>query len=52
MKMASDGFWLYLISEEKPNYEITGKYLFFSPDIDKLIEIANNEIKKHGLRRQ
>ena len=51
MKMASDGFWLYLISEEKPNYEITGKYLFFSPDIDKLIEIANNEIEKYGFHR-
>ena len=49
--MIFDGFWLRFISEEEPNYEITGKYLFFSPDKDKLIEIANNEIEKHGFHR-
>lgn len=43
-----DGYWIWLFSEEKPNYEITGKYLFFSSDKDKLIEIASNEIEKHG----
>jgi len=51
MKMVFDGYWLWLISEEKPNYEITGKYLFFSSDKDKLIEIATNEIEKHGFHR-
>ena len=47
MKMKSDGYWLWLFSEEKPKYEITGKYLFFSSDKDKLIEIASKEIEKH-----
>lgn len=32
-----------MISEEEPNYKMTGKYLFFSPDQDRLIEIATNE---------
>jgi len=48
MKMMFDGFWLWLIGEKKPNYQIIGKYLFFSSDEDKLIEIATNEIEKHG----
>ena len=51
MKMTFDGYWLRLISEEEPDYVITGKYLFFSSDIDKLIEIAINEIEKHGFHR-
>ena len=51
MKMMFDGYWIWLISDEKPNYEITGKYLFFSSDKDKLIEIATNEIEKHGFHR-
>ncbi len=52
MKMEiAQGFWLWLLSEEKPSYKITGKYLFFSSDQDKLIEIANNEIEKHGFHR-
>ncbi len=48
MKVIFDGYWIWLFSEEKPNYEITGKYLFFSSDKDKLIGIAANEIEKHG----
>jgi hypothetical protein len=43
-----DGYWIWLLSEKKPTYAITGKYLFFSEDKDKLIEIAKNEIEKHG----
>jgi len=48
MKMKFDGYWIWLFGEEKPDYEITGKYLFFSSDKDKLIGIATNEIEKHG----
>lgn len=48
MKMMFNGYWLWLINEEKPNHKITDKYLFFSPDKDKLVEIATNEIEKHG----
>jgi hypothetical protein len=43
-----DGYWIWLLSREKPTYEITGKYLFFSDDKDKLIEIAVNEMGNHG----
>jgi len=48
MKIKFDGYWIWLFGEEKPNYEITGKYLFFSEDKRKLIGIATNEIEKHG----
>ena len=43
--------WLWLVSDEKPDYKITGKYLFFSPDKEKLIELATNEMKKHGFHK-
>jgi len=48
MKVKFDGYWIWLLSEEKSSYTITGKYLFFSEDKDKLIEIATNEIENHG----
>jgi len=48
MKIKFGGYWIWLFSEQEPNYHITGKYLFFSEDKDKLIEIATNEIEKHG----
>jgi len=48
MKMIMGGYWLWMESKEEPDYEITGKYLFFSEDQDKLIEIATNEIENHG----
>jgi len=51
MKMMFNGYWIWLMSDEKPDYEITGKYLFFSPNRDKLIEVATNEIEKHGFHR-
>jgi hypothetical protein len=40
--------WIWLRSREKLTYGITGKYLFFCDDKNKLIEIAVNEIEKHG----
>lgn len=48
MKALFDGYWIWLRSKEKLTYEITGKYLFFCDDKDKLIRIAINEIEKHG----
>jgi hypothetical protein len=51
MKTKFNGYWIWLLSEEKPNYKITGKYLFFYKDKDKLIRIAANEIEKHGFHR-
>jgi hypothetical protein len=51
MKAKFDGYWIWLLSEKKPDYEITGKYLFFSSDKEKLIEIATNEIEKHDFHK-
>jgi len=51
MKAVFDGYWIWLLSEEKPSYRITGKYLFFSEDMDKLIGIATNEIENHGFHK-
>jgi hypothetical protein len=48
MKEHFDGYWIWLLSEKRPDYEITGKYLFFHEDKEKLIEIARNEIENHG----
>jgi hypothetical protein len=48
MRREFDGYWIWLFSEEKPDYGITGKYLFFCEDKDRLIEIAQNEIENHG----
>jgi hypothetical protein len=44
-------YWLYLLSEEQPLYEITGKYLFFNESKEKLIDIAKNEIDNHEFHR-
>lgn len=44
----SNGYWYWIKSKEQPPYEITGKYLFFSENQKRLIEIAKNEIKNHG----
>ena len=46
-----DGYWIWFLKEEKPNYEIGGKYLFFSEDKNKLIEIAKNEIANHSFHQ-
>jgi len=43
-----DGYWIWLLNREKLTYGITGKYLFFSEDKNKLIEIAINELENHG----
>jgi hypothetical protein len=48
MKERFGGYWIWLLSEKRPDYEILGKYLFFHEDKDKLIEIARNEIDNHG----
>jgi hypothetical protein len=51
MKKILNGYWIWLLNEEKPEYQITGKYLFFCEDKDKLIGIATNEIEKHGFHK-
>jgi len=41
------GGWIWFFSEEKCDYEIIGKYLFFCDDKNKLIKIAENEITNY-----
>ena len=48
VKTEDTGYWIYVISEKKPNYDITGKYLFFSENKERLLEIAKNEILEQG----
>ena len=48
VKRHFDGYWNWLLSPEEPDYQITGKYLFFDPDKEKLIRIAEKEIAEHG----
>ena len=40
--------WSYLLCVEKPPYNITGKYLFFSNDWELLQQIAITEIENNG----
>ena len=47
MKIIYDGYWNWIIGDKEPSYQITGKYLFFSSDKEKLIQIAKNEIENH-----
>ncbi len=47
-QIRDDGIWIWIQSETKPSYSITGKYLFFSEDRARLIEIAKKEIRNHG----
>jgi hypothetical protein len=47
VKIEDTGYWIYIISDKKPSYVNTGKYLFFSKDKERLVEIAKNEILEH-----
>ena len=47
VKIEDTGYWTYIISE-KPSHDITGKYLFFSENKERLFEIAKNEILEHN----
>lgn len=51
MRQHFDGYWIWLLSEEKPNCTITGKYLFFSENKERLLNIARNEIEHHGFHK-
>ncbi|MHA1739399.1 MAG: hypothetical protein ACTSWD_12485 [Candidatus Heimdallarchaeota archaeon] len=44
----TDGYWEYFIHKQKPNYKITGKYLFFCKDREVLRQIAIDEIENNG----
>lgn len=51
MREVFDGYWIWVRSSDKPDYKIIGKYLFFSEDREKLLEIAKNEMLNHGFHR-
>ena len=51
VKKEFNGFWIWVRSPDKPDYKITGKYLFFSEERERLLEIAKNEILNHGFHR-
>jgi hypothetical protein len=42
------GGWHHLVADGDTPYEITGKYLFFSPSADRLLDIGRREIIEHG----
>jgi hypothetical protein len=44
-------YWIWLLKNERPNYKIMGKYLFYSEDKNKLIEIGKNEIENHNFHQ-
>ncbi len=43
-----DGYWEHFERNEPPPYEITGKYLFFSPDRAALVKIAIGALERGG----
>jgi hypothetical protein len=47
LKIEDSGYWTYITSEKELGYVITGKYLFFSENKDRLFDIAKNEILEH-----
>lgn len=47
----SDGYWERFFSPEEPDYEIKGKYLFFSLDREVLVTIAKQEIAEGPFHR-
>jgi len=46
-----DGYWIWLSGQDKPDYEITGKYLFFDSNKKRLIDIAHKEISEQGFHK-
>ena len=48
VRLVFDGYWVRLFSRTTAPYPITGKYMFFSRDSEKLRRIALAEIRAHG----
>lgn len=47
----NDGYWDQFIRRTPPDYEITGKYLFFSENRGALVKIALEELENGGFHR-
>lgn len=41
-------WWEFFVRNDQPDYEITGKYLFFASDRDRVIEVAIQELERGG----
>ena len=50
VRLAFDGYWVWVHSKEKRSRHVSGKYLFFCADTDHLQEIALTEIRDHGFQ--
>lgn len=48
VRLSFDGYWVWVRSMQNPGSPVSGKYLFFSEDSDRLREIALAEIRGHG----
>ena len=48
VKIEFDGYWYWILSQQDCDYKIAGKYLFFSTNQQRLVEIATKEILQHG----
>ena len=46
-----DGYWVWVRPKERGSHHVSGKYLFFSKDTEKLKEIALAEIRTHGFHQ-
>ncbi len=44
----TDEYWEWFVHKDKPNYDITGKYLFFCEDREVLKKIAIEEIENNN----
>ena len=54
MKWKNETFWCHLIDDALSKIQrkpITGKYLFFSEDQQKLVDLAESEVANHGFFR-
>ena len=50
VRLAFDGYWVWVESKQKRSRPVSGKYLFFCADTDHLQEIALTEIRDHGFQ--
>jgi hypothetical protein len=51
VRMEFTGYWHWILSQRPCAYGITGKYLFFSKDQQRLIDIATREIRNHHFHK-
>jgi hypothetical protein len=53
VRVSSDGYWEWYVRKditEQERMAITGKYLFFSPNRNLLVDTAMDELRYHGFK--